>query len=64
MVIGSPQQRNVIDPPLFEEAWGYARDTFTEGAALAGERDVMLCMEPLSSDQTNFITILTKPLRW
>ena len=56
MVIGSPQQRNVIEPLSFEEAWDYARDTFAEGAALAGDRDVMLCMEPLSSDQTNFIT--------
>ena len=56
MVIGSPQQRNVMDPLSFEEAWAYARATFSESAALAGERDVMLCMEPLSSDQTNFIT--------
>ncbi len=56
MVIGSPQQRNVMDPLSFEEAWEYARATFSESAALAGERDVMLCMEPLSSDQTNFIT--------
>ena len=56
MVIGSPQQRNVMEPLSFEEAWEYARTTFAEGAELAGERDVMLCMEPLSSDQTNFIT--------
>ena len=56
MVIGSPQQRNVMEPLTFEEAWDYARETFTEGAALAGDKNVMLCMEPLSSDQTNFIT--------
>lgn len=56
MVIGSPQQRNVMEPLTFQEAWGYALETFAEGAALAGEKDVMLCMEPLSSDQTNFIT--------
>ncbi|MXV74088.1 sugar phosphate isomerase/epimerase [Candidatus Poribacteria bacterium] len=56
MVIGSPQQRNVMDPLSFDEAWEYARATFSESAALAGERGVMLCMEPLSSDQTNFIT--------
>jgi len=56
MVIGSPQQRNVMEPLTFEEAWNYARETFAEGAELAGERGVMLCMEPLSSDQTNFIT--------
>ena len=45
-----------MDPLSFDEAWEYARATFAESAALAGERDVMLCMEPLSSDQTNFIT--------
>ena len=56
MVIGSPQQRNVMEPLTFEEAWDYTRETFTAGAELAGEKDVMLCMEPLSSDQTNFIT--------
>ena len=56
LVFGSPQQRNVMDPLSFEEAWNYAQETFTAGAELAGERGVTLCMEPLSSDQTNFIT--------
>jgi len=56
MVIGSPKQRNVIAPLTFEQAWEYARDTFNQGAALAAERNVTLCIEPLSSDQTNFIT--------
>lgn len=56
LVFGSPQQRNVMDPLSFEAAWNYAEETFTAGAELAGERGVTLCMEPLSSDQTNFIT--------
>lgn len=56
MVIGSPKQRNVMEPLTFEDAWGYAHDTFAEGAELAGKRGVTLCMEPLSSDQTDFIT--------
>ncbi len=56
LVFGSPQQRNVMEPLSFEQAWDYAQDTFTAGAELAGERGVVLCMEPLSSDQTDFIT--------
>ena len=56
LVFGSPKQRSVMDPLSFEEAWDYAKDTFTAGAELAGEKGVILCMEPLSSDQTDFIT--------
>ena len=44
-----------MEPLTFEQAWDYAQETFTAGAELAGEKDVIvLCMEPLSSDQTDF----------
>ena len=56
LVFGSPNQRNVMEPLTFEQAWDFARDTFAAGAELAGEKGVVLCMEPLSSDQTDFIT--------
>ena len=56
MVIGSPNERNVLEPLTHTEAWEYACETFTACAALAQEKDVILCMEPLAGQHTNFIT--------
>lgn len=56
MVIGSPQQRNVVEGVTREQAFEYARATFRECSELAGEMDVMLCLEPLTRQSTNFIT--------
>ena len=55
MVIGSPNERNVLDSVTPEQAWDYAQETFTACAELAQEQDVILCMEPLTSQSTNFI---------
>ena len=55
MIIGSPQQRNVQEGWDFSQAWERARDTFADCAGLAAERGVILCIEALSKDQTNFI---------
>ncbi len=55
MVIGSPNERSVVAPVTFEQAWEYTAETFRECAQLAQERDVILCMEPLYSDSTGFI---------
>jgi len=56
MVIGSPKERNVLEPLTHEQAWDYARETFAVCAAFAQARGVVLCMEPLASQHTNFIT--------
>ena len=55
MVIGSPNERNILDPLTPEQAWSYAQETFAACAEFAQERDVVLCMEPLTSEATNFI---------
>jgi len=57
MVIGSPKERNVVKSLTFQEAWDYAKETFSECTKYAQELDVVLCIEPLSSDQTNFINL-------
>lgn len=57
MVIGSPKERNVVESLTFQQAWDYAKETFSESAKYAQELDIVLCMEPLSSDQTNFINL-------
>ncbi len=63
MVIGSPKQRNVIEPLTYNQAWEYARETFAECADFAREKGVVLCMEPLSSNQTNFINTPAEAVR-
>ncbi|MDA1190317.1 MAG: sugar phosphate isomerase/epimerase [Candidatus Poribacteria bacterium] len=55
MVIGSPKQRNIIEGVTFEQGFEWAAAAFKECAELAGEKDVMLCFEPLNSRITNFI---------
>ena len=55
MVIGSPNERNVMPPLTYEQTWEYTKQTFIECAKFAQERDVIMCMEPLYSDSTDFI---------
>ena len=54
MVIGSPNERNVLDPLTPEQAWSYAQETFAACAEFAQEQDVILCMEPLASQAYKF----------
>lgn len=55
MIIGSPQQRHVEDEVGFDQAFAWACEAFRVAAELAGEKDVMLCFEPLNSGITNFM---------
>ena len=55
MVIGSPKERNVLEPLTLDQAWEYARETFVACAELAQERGVILCLEPLTAQITDFI---------
>lgn len=57
MVIGSPKERNVVESLIFQQAWDYAKETFRECAEYAQKLDIVLCIEPLSSDQTDFINL-------
>ena len=51
----SPNERNILDPLTQEQAWNYAQETFAACAEFAQEQNVILCMEPLTSEATNFI---------
>ncbi len=55
MIIGSPQQRHVEDEVGFDQAFAWTVESYKVAAALAGEKGVMLCFEPLNSNITNFI---------
>ena len=55
MVVGSPKQRNILEGIPREQAWEWAADTFREAVRKAEERSLTICLEPLSSSETNFI---------
>ncbi|MGC8885595.1 MAG: sugar phosphate isomerase/epimerase family protein [Verrucomicrobiia bacterium] len=56
IVVGSPKQRNVIEGVGYEQAWQWATEVFKNPVELAFERGVVVCLEPLSPGETNFIT--------
>ncbi len=55
MVIGSPKQRNVLPEESFSRTWERTVKTLKEILPQAEEKRVVLCWEPLSSRETNFI---------
>jgi len=63
MVIGSPKQRNVMPGTSYQKAWSLAKEVFSESLPVAAERGVTLCIEPLSTAETNFITTAKEALR-
>ena len=56
MVFGSPQQRNLEDGMAREQAMENAAEVFKRCLPPLAERGVVLCMEPLTPKETNFIT--------
>ena len=63
MVLGSPKQRNVLEDQTYEETWNWTVEVFRDCAHLAQNRDVVLCMEPLQPDLTNFVNTLEEAAR-
>lgn len=63
LVIGSPKQRMVPEGMTQGEAFEMARDFFAGCAGLARECGVVLCMEPLSPAETNFINTAASAIK-
>lgn len=55
LVIGSPKQRNVPPGQSYRQVWERSVEVFRKLAEHGRRRDVMLCIEPLGADETNFI---------
>ena len=55
MVVGSPRQRNVMPGVSREQAREWAAETFRGPLKRAEDRHVVICLEPLSPAETNFI---------
>ena len=55
LVFGSPFQRNLEEGMTREEGIANAAEVFREVAPVLAERDVHLCLEPLTPKETNFM---------
>jgi sugar phosphate isomerase/epimerase len=64
LVLGSPQQRNVLAGVTPEQAWELATATVADAVRRAEERAVILCLEPLAPAETNFINSAALAIRF
>ncbi len=65
-VFGSPKQRRILDGVTPSDAWAYAKDVLAAPRFLQRLKDhgITFCFEPLSENQTNFITRADQALRF
>lgn len=63
MVIGSPKQRDVQRGVAYEDAWQRFVAMIEACLDVAAERDVILCIEALPRDQSNFVTSLDEAVK-
>jgi sugar phosphate isomerase/epimerase len=63
MIFGSPKQRNVAEGQTYEQAFEYAAETFLKALPTCAEREVTICMEPLTHLETNFCTSAEETVR-
>lgn len=55
MVFGSPQQRSLLPGISKQQAAEFAADVFHQAAPAFADNDVILCLEPLTLKETDFI---------
>jgi sugar phosphate isomerase/epimerase len=55
IVFGSPKQRSIQAGTTAEQARVWAKETLAPAVALARDRSVTICLEPLGPAETNFI---------
>jgi sugar phosphate isomerase/epimerase len=64
MVVGSPKQRNVLPGVSREQAWEWMAETFRDAVKRAEERRFTVCLEPLSTAETNFINTAAEAIEF
>ena len=62
MVFGSPKQRSIVPPLTYAEALQNAVETFASVMSACGDSGVTICMEPLSTQETDFCTSAAQTL--
>ncbi|HWX21234.1 MAG TPA: sugar phosphate isomerase/epimerase family protein [Candidatus Binatia bacterium] len=64
MVTGSPKQRSLLPGVSREQGWAWASETFRPAVARAEQRQITLCLEPLSPAETNFINTAAEAIQF
>jgi sugar phosphate isomerase/epimerase len=64
LVLGSPQQRNILPGLTARQAWDLAAQTLAGVVPRAETQGVVLCLEPLSPAETNFINTAAEAIRF
>ena len=64
LVLGSPQQRNILPGVTAQQAWDLATQTLAGVVRRAETQGVVICLEPLSPSETNFINSAAEAIRF
>ncbi len=56
MVLGSPNQRNLLPEVTLEQAMGYAQEVLEQLVPLLERNGIMIAVEPLTTEETDFLT--------
>ena len=64
IIVGSPKQRNILPGISEQQAWDWATDSFRDAVKEAEQRGVVLCFEPLSPVETNFVNTAAEGIRF
>lgn len=62
MVFGSPKQRSIEPPVKYSDVYNYAIDTFSVVVSQAERQGIIICLEPLPRNETNFINTAEEAL--
>ncbi|MBI4579094.1 MAG: sugar phosphate isomerase/epimerase [Planctomycetes bacterium] len=63
MILGSPKQRSIEPPTMFEEGWKRAKDVLASCGDVLAARGVSVCIEALAPKETNFVQTLDESTR-
>ncbi len=63
LVLGSPLQRNIPDGATYQQAEDYAVECLTQCLKTLEQTDVVLCLEPLTPVETNFMNTAADAVR-
>ena len=64
LVLGSPQQRNILPGLTPQQAWDLAAQTLSEAVRRAETHGLVICLEPLSPAETNFLNTAAEAIRF
>lgn len=59
MVLGSPKQRSIGQDQTKNQVIEYFKEVIKTPLEIAGERQITICLEPLSRKETNFVNTVT-----